>query len=126
MKKTRPVNLELNTIALPIMGVASILHRISAVIIWVATAFFFFALYTSLSSPEGYSEVHTLLKQNVVVQFFTWGFMTAIGYYTAGGLKHIIQEAGYCEELESGRAISRAAIGLGIILSIAFGVWIWA
>ncbi len=126
MKKTRPVNLELSTIALPVMGVASILHRISAVIIWVAAAFFLLSLYISFSSADGFQQMQSLLAESFVVQFFTWGFMTAMGYYIAGGIKHLIQEAGYCEELDSGRSIARVAIGAGIVLSVLFGVWIWA
>lgn len=126
MKKKRPVNLELNTITLPIMGVASILHRISAVIIWVAAVFCLPALYISLESPEGFYRIKGMITEVFVIQFLVWGFLTAMGYYAAGGLKHIIQECGYFEELEGGRLISRVAIGLGVALSVLFGVWVWA
>lgn len=125
MKDNRPKNLDLATIKLPVMGVASILHRISAVIIWVAMAYFLPALYVSLSSPEGFYKIQTMLTDNFISQFFAWGFLTALGYYAMGTLKHIIQEFGYCETLEGGKKISQLAIALGVVLSVLFAVWIW-
>lgn len=125
MRPNRPKNLDLTTIKLPIMGLASILHRVSAVIIWVAMAYFLPVLYLSLESPEGFYKMKGLLQENFIAQFFTWGFLTALGYYIAGGFKHFIQEFGYFESLEGGKLISQAAIGLGLIFSAAFGFWIW-
>lgn len=125
MTKNRPKNLDLSTISLPIMGVASILHRISAVVIWVGMAFLLPALYFSLKSPEGFNEVKILITQNFMAQFFIWGFLTALGYYIVGGIKHIIQEFGFCETLIGGRIISQVAIGLGLILSMLIAFWIW-
>ncbi|NTS76222.1 succinate dehydrogenase, cytochrome b556 subunit [Catenovulum sp. SM1970] len=125
MKDNRPKNLDLSTIKLPIMGLASILHRISAVIIWVAMAYFIPVLYISLESPEGFHKIQSMLAENFIAQFFAWGFLTALGYYVMGSLKHIIQEFGYFETIEGGRLISNVAIGLGILLSVLFGCWIW-
>ena len=125
MADTRPKNLDFRTMKLPVMGVASILHRISAVIIWVAMIFFLPVLYISLESTEGFDQIKTMLTENLLAQFFLWGFLTAFGYYIVGGLKHIIQEFGYFETIEGGTIISRVAIGLGICLSILSGFWIW-
>jgi succinate dehydrogenase / fumarate reductase cytochrome b subunit len=107
------------------MGLASILHRVSAVIIWVAAAYFLPMLYMSLESAEGFHKITSLLAENIFIQFFTWGFLTALGYYVAGGLKHIIQELGFFETLEGGRFISSSAIGMGVLMSFASGFWIW-
>ena len=125
MSNTRPKNLDLSTIKLPVMGMASILHRISAVIIWTAMIFFLPVLYISLESAEGFNQIKTILTENLLAQFLLWGFMSAFGYYIVGGLKHIIQELGYFESLEGGAGISKIAIGLGICLSLLSGILIW-
>ncbi len=125
MTKNRPKHLDLRTISLPIMGVASILHRISAVIIWCSMLFILPVLYMSLASSEGFYEIKNVLSQNFIAQFLLWGFLTSLGYYITGGIKHIIQEFGYFETLEGGRNISRAAISLGLLLSIILGYWLW-
>lgn len=126
MTKQRPKNLDLGKIKLPIMGVASILHRICAVIIWVSMLLLVPALFFSLKSAEGFDQAKNLVTENFIGQFIVWGFLTALGYYIVGGLKHIIQEFGYCETLEGGALISKAAIGLGVLLSIVSGFWIWS
>ena len=126
MKKNRPKNLDLTTIKLPVMGLASILHRISAIIIWASLAYFLPLLYLSLASPEGFTRVTEMLATNFIAQFLTWGFLTALGYYFMGGLKHIIQEFGHFETLDGGKLISQIAIGLGILFSVLFGAWIWS
>ncbi|MEM0910340.1 MAG: succinate dehydrogenase, cytochrome b556 subunit [Pseudomonadota bacterium] len=126
MKKERPKNMDLTTIKLPVMGVASILHRISAVVIWVSLAFFLTILSISLNTEEGFNSIQNLLSNNFIAQFFTWGFLTAFGYYTMGGAKHLLQEFGYFESLVGGKMISQVAIGLGIVLSILFAIWIWS
>ena len=125
MANTRPKNLDLTTIKLPIMGLTSILHRISAVIIWTAMIFFLPVLYISLESAEGFNQIKTMLSDSLLAQLFLWGFLTVLGYYIVGGLKHIIQEFGYFESLKGGAVISIVAIGLGIFLSILSGFWIW-
>jgi succinate dehydrogenase / fumarate reductase cytochrome b subunit len=126
MSKQRPVNLDLKTIRLPITAKASILHRVSAVVLWVGLAFFIPALIVSLSSEEGFNTLHTLVTDNFFGQFIAWGLLTAFGYYVAATLKHVIQDMGHFEELESGMKISAAAIGVGVFLSLVWGIWVWA
>ena len=67
MNQERPVNLDLKTIRLPITAIASILHRISAVIIWVALGVFLVANVVMLSSEQGYDQVVSLLKEYFLI-----------------------------------------------------------
>ena len=126
MKKQRPVNLELGTMQWPATAIASILHRISAVVIWVAMLVSLPLLYVSLSSADGFNSLSTLLNENFLAQFFAWGFLTAMGYYAMASIKHIIQEFGHFETLQGGKMISVTAIGLGIFISLLMAVWIWS
>ena len=121
LKKERPVNLDLGTMQWPATAIASILHRISAVIIWVAMIVSIPVLYVSLSSADGFNSLSTLMQDNFIVQFIAWGFLTAMGYYAMGSIKHIIQEFGHFETLQGGKIISVAAIGLGIVISLLNG-----
>lgn len=107
------------------MGVVSILHRISAVVIWVAMAFFLPVLYVSLESPEGFEKIKLMLTESFIAQFFLWGFLTAFGYYMIASLKHLMQDFGYFETLQGGRAISQLTIGLAIFLSVLIGYGVW-
>ena len=126
MNKARPVNLNLAVFAWPITAIASILHRICAVIIWVGVGFLLAAATISLESEQGFASVVTALNTNFLVQFVVWGLATATGYYVFGTLKHLIQDMGFFEDLAGGKFISWSAITLGIITSIIIGVTLWA
>lgn len=126
MKKQRPVNLDLSTIQMPITANASILHRVSAVVLWVGMAIFLTALFIALGSEQGYESVFALVTDNFFGQFVSWGLLTAFSYYAAATLKHVIQEIGHFEELESGRQISAAVLIIGVVLALVWGIWIWA
>lgn len=125
MTKQRPTNLAINTMALPITAYASILHRVSGVIVWIALITLLPVICCALMSEQTFNDVKQLLNTHFLAQFVIWGYLTALGYYCLGTIKHIIQEFGYCEELASGKAISWLAIGLGIVLSILFAGWVW-
>lgn len=70
--KQRPVNLDLQTISFPVTAIASILHRVSGVITFVALAILLWMLGTSLSSPEGFETVVAIMD-NFLVKFVLWG-----------------------------------------------------
>lgn len=125
MKGQRPVNLDLTTVRLPITAIASILHRITAVISWVGLGFLLVLLCMALSSSESHSSLAETYSTNFFMQFITWGFLTAFAYYCLATAKHIIQDLGFCEDLQGGQNISWAVILLGIVLAIFAGVYIW-
>lgn len=70
--KQRPVNLDLQTISFPVTAIASILHRVSGVITFVALAILLWMLGTSLASPEGFESVVAIMD-NFLVKFVLWG-----------------------------------------------------
>ncbi|MEO9654054.1 succinate dehydrogenase, cytochrome b556 subunit [Marinomonas sp.] len=126
MSKERPVNLDIATINLPITAFVSILHRVSSVILWVGLAIFLPVLLVSLSSAEGHQTMKDFFTGHFLGQFIVWGLLTALGYYICATSKHIIQDFGHFEELESGKQISLAVLVVAGLLSILSGVWLWA
>ncbi|MCV6588254.1 MAG: succinate dehydrogenase, cytochrome b556 subunit [Marinobacterium sp.] len=126
MSKQRPVNLDLRTIKMPVTARASILHRISAVVLWVGMTFGLIALNISLDSKESFAGIYEALTSNFLAQFIAWGLLTALGYYSMATLKHVVQDMGHFEELESGKQIATVALGAGVFLSLMAGIWVWA
>ena len=126
MNNSRPVNLDLGSVAFPVTAIASILHRVCAVISWVGIGFLLMALALALGSEQSHEALVTLLKDNVLAQIVVWGLLSAFGYYCMGTIKHIIQDFGICEDFQGGKVISWAAIVFGVVISVAAGVMIWA
>ncbi|MFQ6371434.1 succinate dehydrogenase cytochrome b556 subunit [Shewanella sp. YIC-542] len=124
VKKQRPVHLDLQTIRFPATAIASILHRVSGVIMLFAVGILLWLLNASLQSAESFNQVQTLLD-GFVVKFILWGILTVLGYHLLGGLRHLVMDTGRWEELASGKASANAIFVLAIVLSVLAGVWIW-
>ncbi|WP_018981662.1 succinate dehydrogenase, cytochrome b556 subunit [Salinimonas chungwhensis] len=124
MKKQRPVNLELNTIKFPPSAISSILHRITGVAMFFALLFVIWAWAVSVSSPEGFEQVQSLMA-GVFGKIIAIGTLSALTYHILGGVRHMVMDMGYWEELDSGNISAKAIIALWIILTIVLGVVLW-
>ncbi|KUI98829.1 succinate dehydrogenase cytochrome b556 subunit [Vibrio sp. MEBiC08052] len=123
-RNLRPVNLDLQTIRFPITAIASILHRVSGVITFVAIGILLWLLSVSLSSPEGFQYASELVG-GFFVKFILWGILTALSYHIVGGVRHLIMDLGYFEELESGTQTAKIAFAVTVVLSLLAGVMVW-
>ncbi len=125
MKKQRPVNLDLQTIRFPITAIASILHRASGVITFVAVGILLWLLGISLSSPEGFMQAAAIMD-SFIVKFILWGILTALAYHIVGGLRHLLMDFGYIEEdLVSGTRSANLSFIITVVLSFLAGVLVW-
>ena len=122
----RPIDIQFGKFSWPVTAIASILHRICAVIIWVGLGISLATLYFVSQSEASFDLVVETLQSNFIAQFVVWGLLSAFGYYCMGTIKHLIQDMGYCEEFASGKIISWVAIILGLALSVLAGVYVWA
>jgi len=124
VKKQRPVNLDLQTIDMPITAIASILHRISGVIMLVAVGILLWLLAESLSSEQGFQNAQEIVS-GFFGTFILWGILTALAYHIAGGIRHLLMDMGYFEELESGALSAKVSFVATAVLSILAGIMVW-
>lgn len=124
MKKQRPVNLDLSTIKMHPAANASILHRISGVIMVFAIGILLWALSLSLSSAEGFAQVESLLS-GVFFKIIILGTLSALIYHLLGGIRHLLMDMGHFEELASGNATAKLIIALWLVLTVVVGVRLW-
>jgi succinate dehydrogenase / fumarate reductase cytochrome b subunit len=124
VKKQRPVNLDLQTISMPIAAIASILHRISGVIMLFAVGILLWLLTESLSSEQGFQNAQEIVS-GFFGTFILWGILTALAYHIAGGIRHLLMDMGYFEELESGALSAKVSFVATVVLSILAGIMVW-
>ncbi|EDM65046.1 MAG: succinate dehydrogenase cytochrome b556 subunit [Moritella sp.] len=124
VKKQRPVNLDLQTIDMPITAIASILHRISGVIMLFAVGILLWLLAESLSSEQGFQNAQEIVS-GFFGTFILWGILTALAYHIAGGIRHLLMDMGYFEELESGALSAKVSFVATVVLSILAGIMVW-
>jgi len=124
VKKQRPVNLDLTQFDFPASAKASILHRVSGVAMLFALAFLVWAWQESLSSAEGFAFVQDIMT-SFIAKFIAWGILTVISYHMLGGIRHMLMDLGYFENVASGNNRSKFIIAVWLVLSVAAGVWLW-
>ena len=125
VNKQRPVNLDLKTISFPITAIASILHRVSGVITFIALGILLWLLSLSLSSEQGFAQAQAI-TDTFLVKFILWGILTALAYHVVGGVRHLLMVLGFGEEnLAVASRSARIAFAITIVLSLLAGVLVW-
>lgn len=125
VNKQRPVNLDLKTISFPITAIASILHRVSGVITFIALGILLWLLSLSLSSEQGFVQAQAI-TDTLIVKFILWGILTALVYHVVGGVRHLLMDLGFGEEnLAVASRSARIAFAVTIVLSLLVGVLVW-
>ena len=119
-----PRYLNLFKIALPLPGISSILHRISAVAIFVLSLPMMWILVFSLSSEVNYQIIISLFENFFLKSLFSL-FITAIFYHFVSGLRHLVMDFGYWETLRAGRLSALATfVSSGLFFfSFIFLTW---
>jgi len=119
-----PRYLNLFKIALPLPGISSILHRLSAVAIFVLSLPMMGLLVFSLSSEANY-EIIILIFENILFKSLFTLFITAIFYHFISGLRHLVMDFGYWETLKAGRMSALATFILTGLFFFSFLYLSW-
>ena len=124
-KDNRPVNLNLLTISLPIIGLSSILHRISGLIIFLAFPLIVWLFSISLESEESFSYLQNQFQQLVVFKIIIFLLFIGFLYHVLAGIRKLLADTfGIGETLKSGNLISWVVFGLTFLISLAFFILI--
>ncbi len=124
LKSNRPIDLPLSQVIIvnaksPI-AIASIIHRISGIILFLLIPVMLWMLQTSLASPESFETVF----DNILVRFVAWVFVAAISYHFVMGMKHLISDIGMNESFKSGRTAAVVGFVIAAILIVASFIWV--
>ena len=124
-KDTRPVNLDLTTIHLPITGVVSILHRISGVVIFFGFLTFVWMLDRSLSSESSFQAL-TIQLEEPLFKIFLILMISGFLYHFFAGIKHLLADIfGIGETLKSSVLLSWTVLALFIFSALFSALFIW-
>lgn len=124
MKDHRPKNLDLATIRQPITAIASILHRITGVMLFVAVGFLVWALSLSLESRQGFDQTVAVMT-HPLAKLITWGILSLVIYHLFAGIKHLIMDAGFAETKEGGPLAAKITLVLTAVVIVLMGIWVW-
>ena len=120
-KDNRPVNLNLLTISLPIIGMSSILHRISGLAVFFSFPMVVWLFSISLKSEESFMFLSSLYHESVLLKLIGYLVLLGFTYHLLAGFKKLMSDAfGVGETLESGRVLSWLVFGITFIFAVLF------
>lgn len=124
MKSNRPIDLPLSQVikvnSKSPIAMASILHRVSGIVLFLLVPVMLCVLQTSLSSAENFAAVF----DNIAVRFVAWIFVAATAYHFVMGIKHLLADLGMNEEFKSGRTAAIISFVIAVVLIVASFVWV--
>lgn len=128
VKSNRPVNLSMGQVLAvnlrsPV-AIASILHRLSGVIVFLLIPVLLWILDKSLSSPDGFAYVKHHVFDHIAVRLLVWAFVAGLIYHFVAGVRHLLADLGHYEELNSGRIAAIVSLVLSAIGIVAAFIWI--
>jgi succinate dehydrogenase / fumarate reductase, cytochrome b subunit len=120
--KARPVyrNIGMGDLAnyrLPIIGVASIVHRITGVALFVGLILLLPMLHMSLKSEGGFEAFRTIVWGNWIAKIALLGLLFAIIYHLIAGVRHMIQDGNKWLDLASARNTATAVFVISVIVT---------
>ncbi|URJ31049.1 succinate dehydrogenase, cytochrome b556 subunit [Blochmannia endosymbiont of Camponotus sp.] len=123
----KPIHLNLRTIQFPITAIASILHRISGVLLFIIMGPILWLLKLSLSSNNEFYKIYNFLLVNYYIsKFLFWITIIVIIYHIVAGIRQILMDFGYLEQtLLMGKISVKVIFILTILLSVLSGILIW-
>lgn len=124
VKTGRPTNLNLFSIKWPVTALVSITHRISGILLFLATALLLYLLDLSLASEEDFRRAGELLSAPAA-SFIVWLIVAALLYHLIAGCRHLLMDIGIGETWRTARFAAAAVIVLSVIGAILAGLWIW-
>ena len=123
--KQRPKFLNLLQIRLPITAVASILHRITGVILLLVLPAIIYGLGLSLQDEEGFKEVAMAIK-SPALQFLLVLIATSVFYHLLAGIRFLLLDLDIGHDIVVARWTARIVIITSAIILVVLSARVFA
>ena len=125
VKEQRPVYLNLFAIRLPLPALVSIMHRVSGLFGVLLIPTLLWLLQESLESQQTYAALTAILTTSVLAKLLLWVGLSALFYHLLAGLRHLIMDMHYFDDLAGSRASAVVTFALAAISVVLTALWIW-
>ncbi len=122
--RPRPKHLDLTKIKLPIPGIISIMHRVSGAVLFLVLPFLLCLLQSSLQSPDSYVQFRAVFD-NPLAKLVLIGLLWAFLHHFCAGIRYLALDMHMGTALPAARTSSYAVLGVSLVLTVIFGVWLW-
>jgi succinate dehydrogenase / fumarate reductase cytochrome b subunit len=120
----RPVNLQLWTIKFPVTAIASILHRMSGVFLFLAIPLVLWLWQVSLSDIQCFTTIKAWFNC-FIVKLFVWAFFTALALHLVAGIRHLLMDCHIGDSKQSGRIGASSVLIITAIFAILLLIFLF-
>ncbi|ADV33723.1 succinate dehydrogenase, cytochrome b556 subunit [Candidatus Blochmanniella vafra str. BVAF] len=93
------IQLDIKTIKFPITAIASILHRISGIFLFIMIGPILWVLRKSLHSEDNFYKISNLLLiNNYLFLFVKWSVTIALSYHIIFGIRQMLMDFGFLKQ----------------------------
>lgn len=126
MTAERPVSLSLPGLfaAMPVTAVASILHRISGIVLFAGVLYLCYLLDLALAGEGGFARA-AAVAATPAGALALWAILVALAYHLLAGVKHLLLDFHVGDTLRAARAGSWITILLTLVAAAAAALWLW-
>lgn len=120
MRDHRPVFFNLTQISMPIGSIASIMHRITGVLLALGIPYAIYLLDLSLRGPQGYVRVISIFDM-LAFKGLAILFIWALTYHLLAGVRHLLSDIDIGSHLHTARFTAWLVNGIAafvVVLSI--------
>lgn len=123
-REGRPVFLNLLKIRLPVPGVASIAHRISGVLLFLAIPLFLFIFQRSMQGEAGYAEALSLLRHPLVM-LISLVLLWSLLHHWLAGIRYLLIDVDVGVERSAARRSAWIVLLLAPVLTLIILGVLW-
>ena len=126
MNPDRPVSLPLSRLALamPVTAVASILHRITGVVLFGGVFYLCYLLDRAVTDAAGFEHAATVLM-SPLGKLGLWVILASLAYHALAGARHLLLDFHVGDSLTGGRVGAWFVIVLAAVAGVVVAVWLW-
>lgn len=124
LSHSRPKNLDLRTIRLPLPGIVSILHRLSGALLFALGVPVMLMRLDQTLHPESPSWISVHVPAGIqlaVLWLLTWAFC----HHFCAGLRFLLLDIHRGVDIQRARQSSVAVLVISLLLTVLMGVWLW-
>ena len=113
----RPISPHLQVYRPQLTSVLSILHRITGVALAVGTILLVYWLIAAASGPEAFASAEALIGSRLG-RILLFGWIFALYFHLANGIRHLFWDAGFGFELKTVYASGWTVVALAAVLTL--------
>jgi succinate dehydrogenase / fumarate reductase cytochrome b subunit len=120
----RPVYISLTQFKFPVTAIASIVHRITGMLLFLGIAYLLWLLDLALESEAGFAQATAALAAPFA-KLVLWGVLSMLIYHILAGVKHLIMDFHIGDTFEAASVSAYIVFVLSAVLAVVTGAWIW-